>query len=311
MVFSERSDQIQEEKRESSDSPKLLAIQASPRKEGFTALLMRILLEGAKKMKDITIEEIFLPDQHLEFCRGCFTCKSVPYHCPIKDDMGRNGKGSLHEKIERINGLLITLPTYLWATNSLTHAFFERLYPFLWSQQLNGLPFAFVASAYNSGMHRESARMIEKWGFIFSLEQIGGMAVHFVQIEEVRDELMDLGKRLAEATIKDFFEGRREKSLEDKYVQALERTWDLPGLYLDNITEGTGRREDLLTTKGFQKGWFKYQEAFRFFQEADDLFCKMMDCMESGTEDEAMRLLARAHRVWKDGTFIEFTSRHR
>ena len=77
MVFSESSDQIQEENRKGSDSPKLLALQAGPRKKGFTALLMRILLEGVKQMKEITIEEIFLPNQHLEFCRGCFTMTYV------------------------------------------------------------------------------------------------------------------------------------------------------------------------------------------------------------------------------------------
>jgi len=291
--------------------PTLLAIQASPRREGFTAQLMGILLEGARQVEGVEIEEIFLPNQHFLFCRGCFACKSSPFHCPLKDDMGQDGEGGLHKKLETANGLLITLPTYFWSANALTHAFFERCYPFLWSQQLNGLPFAFVTSAYNSGMHREAARWVEKWAFSLSLRKVGGTAVHFVYLDEVREELRDLGKRWAEAAVEDFQKGRKAIPPQERYVQALTEAWDLPRLYLDNITGGTGRKEDLLTTQGFQKGWFKYREAFRFFQEADELFRRVIDCLEAGKKEEALGLLSKAHRIWKDGTFIEFISRHR
>ena len=291
--------------------PKLLAIQASPRRKGFTSHLMKIILEGVRMVEGLEIEEIFLPDQRLEFCRGCFSCKSTPFHCPLQDDMGQDGNGELHRRMELANALLITLPTYLWSANALTHTFFERSYPFIWSQQLNGMPFAFATSAYNSGMHREAARWVEKWAFVLSLQPVGGKAVHFVHLSEVQEELKDLGRRCAQAAIEDFQKGRQPKSPEDRFVQALEESWDLPGLYLDNITTGTGRKEDLLTALGFQKGWFKYREAFRFFQEADALFRQMIECLESGHREEAMRLLSRAHRVWKDGTFIEFISRNR
>ncbi|MBW1697679.1 MAG: hypothetical protein JRH18_12570 [Deltaproteobacteria bacterium] len=49
----------------------------------------------------------------------------------------------------------------------------------------------------------------------------------------------------------------------------------------------------------------------RFYRKADALFRKMMDYMESGQREEALRVLAKAHRTWKDGTFIEFVSRHK
>jgi len=293
-----------------NEGPSLLAIQASPRRKGFTAHLMEILIEGARQVQGIRIEEIFLPDQHLEFCRGCFSCKCFPYHCPLEDDMGEKGEGSLHRKLEKANALLLTLPTYFWSANALTHTFFERCYPFIWSQQLNGLPFAFVASAYNSGMHREAARWVEKWAFILSLHPVGGMGVHFIELDELRKRIRDLGKRCAHAALEDFSHGRRAVAAEERYVRSLGESWDLPGLYLDNITGGTGRREALLTTVGFQKGWFKYREAFRFFQEADELFRRMIDCLEAGEKEEAMQLLSRAHRVWKDGTFLEFIARN-
>ena len=297
-------------RKEGEGSPMLLALQASPRRKGFTAQLMEILLQGAGQVDGVAVEEVFLPDQNLDFCRGCFVCKSEPYHCRLADDMGRNGAGTLHRKLEEANALLITLPTYLWGANALTHAFLERCYCFLWSEELNGMPFAYAASALNSGMHRQAARDVEKWAFIVGLEQIGGMPVHHVQLEESREELTGLGRRLAGAAREDFGAGRQARKPEEKYPQALEQSWDLLGLYLDNMTGGTGKKEDLLTTQGFDRGWFRYREAFRFFEESDALFRRVIDLVESDQRDEALRVLARAHRTWKDGTFLEYVSRN-
>lgn len=285
---------------------KLLAIQASPRHEGFTNQLMKIVLEGVRSVKDVEVEELFLPDKRLEFCRGCFSCKNPPHNCPLRDDMGQDGAGELRQLLESANAFIITLPTYLWSANALTHTFFERCYPFLWSQQLNGMPFAYVTSAYNSGMHREAARSVEKWAFISSLQLVGGFAVHFSHLEEVREELIELGKRCAEGAVEDFEKGRKQISQEERYVQALDESWDLPGLYLDNITRGTGRKEDLLTTLGFQRGWFKKLDAYLILREADELFRGIIDSLNSGQREEAMQLLSKAHIVWKDGTLIEF-----
>ena len=287
------------------EGAKLLAIQASPRREGFTNQLMNIVLEGAGEVEGVDIEEIFLPDRRLEFCRGCFSCKNPPHHCVLRDDMGENGDGMLHRSLEDANGIIFTLPTYLWSANALTHTFFERCYPFLWSQQLNGVPFAYVTSAYNSGMHRESARSVEKWAFICSLKLIGGFSVHFAHLEEDREDLRELGRRCAQASVDDLI-GRKEISQEDRYAQTVNESWGLPDLYLDNITRGTGRKSDLLTTIGFERGWFKQPDAYPLLREADELFRQIIDNIDSGNSEEAMRLLSNAHRIWKDGTLIEY-----
>lgn len=287
------------------EKARILAIQASPRREGFTNQLMNIVLEGAREVKGTEVEEVFLPDHRLKFCRGCFSCKTPPHHCPLRDDMGENGEGELHRRLEDANGFIFTSPTYLWSANALTHTFFERCYPFLWSQQLNGMPFAYVTSAYNSGMHRESARSVEKWAFICSLKLVGGFSVHFSHLEEDREELKELGRKCAQAALKDLM-GREQIAQEDRYAQTLNESWDLPGLYLDNITRGTGRKSDLLTTLGFERGWFKQPEAYPLLREADELFRQIIDSLNSGKSEEAMRLLSKAHRTWKDGTLIEF-----
>jgi multimeric flavodoxin WrbA len=295
--------------RKVSNDPTLLAIQASPRRNGFTNQLMEIILEGARSMRDVRIDEIFLPDQKFEFCRGCFSCKNPPHACILDDYMGNKGKGELYRKLVSANAFILTLPTYLWSPNALAHNFFERCYPFLWSQQLNGMPYVYVTSAYNSGMHRESARNVEKWGFIFNLQLVGGLSVHFSYFEEIEDEVRELGRRSAISALKDFQEGRKKITNEEKYVQALDGLWDLPGLYVDNITGGTGRREDILTTRGFERGWFKQPEAYLSLREVDTLFHEVIENLNSGNRKKAMRLLSKAHYLWKEGTRFEFLSR--
>jgi hypothetical protein len=109
----------------------------------------------------------------------------------------------------------------MWSPNALTHTFFERCYPFIWSEQLNGLPFAYATSAFNSGMHREAARDVEKWAFILGMDQIGGLSVHFAYFDEAKEKLFDLGKRLAEAAKKDYRQGRQGKGPEERYTDAL------------------------------------------------------------------------------------------
>ncbi len=65
-------------------------------------------------------------------------------------------------------------------------------------------------------------------------------------------------------------------------------------------------KSDLLTTLGFERGWFKQPEAYPMLREADELFRKIIDNLDSGNREEAMRLLSEAHRIWKDGTLIEY-----
>ena len=111
-------------------------------------------------------------------------------------------------------------------------------------------------------------------------------------------ELMQILLRGARAvedvtTEEDFRAGRQAGKPEDKYPQALEQSWDLLGMYLDNMTEGSGKKEDLLSTRGFEQGWFRYREAFRFFEESDGLFRRVIDLVEAGEREEALRVLAR------------------
>jgi hypothetical protein len=76
-----------------------------------------------------------------------------------------------------------------------------RLYPFMWSGELNGLPFASLSQAANNGGTRMADREMAKWAFTRSFWYIGGLPVHMVQYEDARIRARYLGRKLAEAAL--------------------------------------------------------------------------------------------------------------
>lgn len=49
--------------------------------------ITRAFLDGMKEAAAQEIHTIDVADRHIEFCRGCFTCKHNGGHCAIDDDM--------------------------------------------------------------------------------------------------------------------------------------------------------------------------------------------------------------------------------
>jgi len=279
----------------------------SPKVGGFTEKLLREVLAGTREISDVQIDEIFLPDYQFHTCKACYSCIRNPNHvCVLNDEMGKNGAGTLFKKLSRANGLLIANPTYLWSANALCHLFFERCYPFIFSDKLNGMPFASVTSAYNTGMHRLADRDVIRWAFLIKLRHIGSLPVHSLHFEKSKKQLRDLGRQLAEATLRDAGEGRKPFSEEERYLFYLNKLWTALEPYLDNITRGTFQHKDVLTQLGFAEGWFRNPEAITDFEKADALFEAILEHYKSGNLAEANILLAEANVTWKRATGKEY-----
>jgi len=67
----------------------------------------------------------------------------------LKDDLGQRGEGVLFRKIAAANGMILATPVHTWGPSALAHVFWERTYPFLWNDGLNGMPFGCLACATN------------------------------------------------------------------------------------------------------------------------------------------------------------------
>ena len=98
----------------------IIGIISSPHRNGFSATLTRKALNAAKK-EGANIEEIYLPDFDIQYCRGCLRCVSGD-KCALNDDLN-----TLRNKLEKVEGIIISSPTYGLNPNALMMNFIQRI----------------------------------------------------------------------------------------------------------------------------------------------------------------------------------------
>jgi len=101
---------------------KILALNASPRKEGNTA---KVLKEMTKDHADVDLDYFDLNSLNIKDCQGCLHCKKTEV-CAIKDDMQM-----LYKKIKECDALVLGSPIYFGAETATLKAFIDRLYALL------------------------------------------------------------------------------------------------------------------------------------------------------------------------------------
>ena len=103
---------------------KVLAIMGSYRKGCTIDTITDKVLEGAAS-KGANVEKIVLLDQHIEYCRNCFTCyrdADAPIgKCSIDDDTRR-----ILEKIMAADGLVLASSINIGSITALMKTFLER-----------------------------------------------------------------------------------------------------------------------------------------------------------------------------------------
>ncbi|NLI14551.1 NAD(P)H-dependent oxidoreductase [Pelotomaculum propionicicum] len=106
---------------------KILAVNGSPRGEkGNTDRILQPFLEGAREAGGET-ETIYLKDQKINHCTGCFTCWTrTPGVCVHKDDMP-----ALLEKMKAADVLVYATPLYIFTVTGLMKNFMDRVIPLL------------------------------------------------------------------------------------------------------------------------------------------------------------------------------------
>jgi len=109
--------------RHSTDT-KVLGIGASPRKNGNTDLLLKHILEGARK-EGAGTETVHLRDYLFQSCIGCERCRKDGICSGLKD-----GMQLLYPKIVASKGLVLVSPTHNYNITACMKAFIDRLYCF-------------------------------------------------------------------------------------------------------------------------------------------------------------------------------------
>ncbi|RAP50375.1 MAG: flavodoxin [Methanosphaera sp. rholeuAM74] len=101
---------------------KVVAVVASPRKDGNTEYLAKVALEQAEK-RGVETELITLYDKDISYCTGCDKCKQTN-KCAISDDMDE-----LTEKIGCADGVIMASPVYFGNMTAQAKTFLDRLRP--------------------------------------------------------------------------------------------------------------------------------------------------------------------------------------
>ena len=101
---------------------KVVALNASARKDGNTAILLNLVMDELKQ-EGIETEMIQLGGKQLAGCKACYKCfKNKDGRCVMKDDM----LNEIIEKMEGAEGILLGSPTYFSDVSSGMRAFIER-----------------------------------------------------------------------------------------------------------------------------------------------------------------------------------------
>jgi len=286
---------------------RVLGILGSARVDGYTIRVLREALKGAESISGVETELIRLLDYRFGPCTSCYECIRMREHrCILPDDMGRRGEGKLWRKIEKANGLIIASPVHFWSADALTHLFIERLYPFIWSGELKGIPVVTISVASNQGFQIIANKMLCEWAFTLSMRYIGGLPVHAAYLDEALAEARYLGVKLGKAALKDEEEGRKPLTDEEKWLIYQDKPWKVFINYLENLTMGTGDPTLSIIRRALARRVFKRKEAIDLLRKADEEFEKFSHHYSLGEIKEAIRSLVRVSALWTHATWKEF-----
>ncbi len=104
---------------------KVMIINGSPRKGGYTSDLVALFTKGLDDAGGVTTH-VDLRRRKISPCIGCFKCwvGETAGRCIFRDDMD----GIISEYLET-DTLVIATPTYYYAFSSFVKVFLERLFP--------------------------------------------------------------------------------------------------------------------------------------------------------------------------------------
>jgi multimeric flavodoxin WrbA len=102
---------------------KLLAVSASPRKDGNTEVIMREAMRAATDL-GASAEMLRIQKLKIGYCVGCRKCKQPGYEklCSIDDDMTQ-----VYAKIQDCDAMIMGFPVYTGRESAQLSVFFDRL----------------------------------------------------------------------------------------------------------------------------------------------------------------------------------------
>jgi multimeric flavodoxin WrbA len=155
----------------------ILAFNGSPRTNGSGAMLVKTILDAAKK-NGHTVEVVNLYEKKISGCRACNRCKARAGSCNVKDDMN-----ALQKKIIKAGCLVISSPVYMGQISGPMKTFLDRWCVFFDGDfKMRHLPGKKLVTIVTSGApakeYASVAAYLNKWlGGFFQLKLAGSLSV--------------------------------------------------------------------------------------------------------------------------------------
>ena len=286
---------------------RVLCVLASARLKGYTAALLDSVIEGIKSVRNVDYEVAQISNYFpLSPCTSCWNClRNEEHRCTLDDSMGKKGEGELFQKIINANAMFIAQPVYFWDVPAATHLFLERFYPFMFSGELNGMPFASLSQAGNQGMARLANTRMARWAFNLGMRYIGGLPVHMISFKEANVKVRYLGRKIAEAAKVDANKRRKITDLEI-FLGSQGNPWSVLEPYIENLTNGTYTYEDSLIEYALSHGTVKRNDAIDLLKKAGDELKLTLYYYKLKNYQEATEHLVKASAFWTHATYKEF-----
>ena len=286
---------------------RVVAFLGSARKDGYTVKVLAEMLRGVQSVSGVAGELVHLLDYQFGPCRSCYECIRLADHrCILADDMGDGGKGRLWQEVEKANGIILATPVHCWTADALIHLFVERLYPFLWSGELKGIPAATLSVASNQGFQIVANAMLCEWAFTMGARYVGGLPVHTAYLEDALRQARYLGREIGAAALRDEGQGRRPLTDEEMWLHYQDAPWSAFMPYVENLTMGTRDPGFSIIRKALVQGTFQRKEAVELLRKADDEFKTFAHYYRLGDLENALKSLVTASTYWTHATWREF-----
>lgn len=108
----------------------VLAVNASPRRDGNSARLALSSAEGAREAGHVA-SVVHLDDHLQHFLRDCRRCRDRHGHCTIEDGYER----LLREKVLPAHAIVLATPLYWYGVSGQLKTFFDRMFCFIAASQ--------------------------------------------------------------------------------------------------------------------------------------------------------------------------------
>lgn len=286
---------------------KLLTVLCSGRRKGFTAGLLAQAEEGAVSVEGIEIDRVHLHDYSFGPCKSCFACiRNEPHRCVLNDDFGQRGEGVLFRKLLDANGIVIADPVYMWGASAMCHTFIERMYPFVWSGEIQGMPFASISCASNQGMQHIAVETACRWAFTHGLRHVAQLPVHVSYYDEALREARYIGEHMGRAALDDVSQRTSFKDDLDRFLSYAGKPWSPLESYLINLTRGTFKADESIPEKALRRGTFKKQDAIELLKKSADGLAQALHFYNLKNYEKANQYLVEASACWTHATWKEF-----